>query len=1723
MRNILITIGVILNGFLLVAPAIAQSGTYTIIMGNGTTDIPNISGPATASGIGYGGTQIAIDQNRNIFVGDNFKRVISKVDTSGNIARVIGDGNDNPWHLGYQATTSSMREAEGIAIDRLGNIFIADFNHRMVLKIDTTGLLTNVSIGGFMPCPSSVFVDSANNLYFTDWWSSVVEKITPTGIITIIAGTGTQGFSGDGGPATNAMLHGPQDVTMDRNGNIYIADGSNNRIRKIDANGIITTVAGNGAASHAGDGLPATFAGLDNPARLDLDPFGNLYISSGFGNCHRKIDCAGIVSSPSFISGLNDLAIDNSGNFYFKVGSYIKKFTPSPTPSFNLNLHHTCGGPLLNISSPVFDSTLRVVSYFNDGTNDTCRFSQGIFAVGSYVSINHTYASAGTYTIKNMIINGSAIVDSFVASYVHQPCGVINLQTYSDLNSNCVFDSGIDVAAHLPVTIEVDSNGIPNDTISITGGLYYTANGTAGDIYSFKVISHPPGLTPSCPASGIISDTFSVTGDNSKTIRMGFNCSSLPGFDISVNSAHKAGRHTLQFDVAINNAYCSPTASDLVINISPKYDYYSASPVPASISGHTLTWHLGGMSSSYASTIINLRCEVPGALLLPGDTAQTTIKVIPPPGDLDTGNNTIFIVDTVKSSFDPNYIAVSPQGNILAGTKLQYTIEFENDGNDTAQNIYVMDTLSDKVDPSSFEMVMATNPMNIATYKSGGHTIVKFDFPNIKLLDSTHHNQCTGMLIYNINAKRGLPNNTSILNHAGIFFDDNPVVMTNTIQNVIRIPYISIAETALVCPGDTAHFIATSPDIVNTYYKWFVNSAATGSGRSELISAAVNAGNTVNCKLWDSAGDSLLSISNNLTVSSLALPDAGTITGTSTVCELATTTLSNTATGGTWTSSTASATIATGTLTGLTAGTTIVSYAVTNTCGTAIDTMMVTVRPLPQAGTITGTPIVCELSSITLTDTTAGGTWTSGTSNVTIVAGVVNGISAGNAIIYYAVTNSCGTATDTMMVTINPLPNAGTITGTPVVCALAATTLSNVVTGGAWSSSSSSATIVGGVVTGATVGSAIISYSKTNSCGTAVDTMMVTVNPLPDAGTITGTPVVCQLAATTLSNITSGGTWTSNSPAATVASGVVTGAGAGNAIISYAVTNSCGTATDTMMVTINPLPNAGTITGTPVICALAATTLGNTVTGGTWASSAATATVVGGTVTGITAGNTIISYSVSNSCGTTTDTMMVTVNPLPDAGTITGATAVCETATMTLSDLITGGSWASSTFYATVAGGLVTGVLAGNTIISYSVTNSCGTAVDTMMIAVYPLANAGTITGTPIVCELGTTTLSNAATGGTWLSSSSSATIAGGVVHGVNAGTTIISYSVSNSCNVAVDTMSVTINPLPNAGTINGLSSVCVGGIITLTDIVTGGFWSAGSFDATVVSGMVTGLTANNVDIYYFVTNSCGTAIDTMAITVLPLADAGSITGASSVCAGAATSLASAITGGTWISSTSSTATINVSGIVSGIAAGTTIISYIVTNTCGADTATASITVNALPDAGTITGMDSVCEGMTISLSNTTTGSWSSSNAGIATISATGVVTGVNSGIVTIVYTSITSCGTDTATHQLFVRPFSSCEASIGNSGSVASNLTLYPNPNNGTFTLSGSLLSIGSELNIEIMNMLGQVVYRNIIANTNGSINEQIQPGGKLADGTYILKVNVSNAQEILHFIIKS
>ncbi len=422
--------------------------------------------------------------------------------------------------------------------------------------------------------------------------------------------------------------------------------------------------------------------------------------------------------------------------------------------------------------------------FWGDGSSSsyTLVSSGGTYGYATY---SHTYTSHGTYTVKCVLTYGGVNIDSSISADTAASCSNISCSVYNDVNSNCVYDLGDQPFWGGYITLEVDSAGIPVDTMTVPCGYTIPAFGPPGTIYAFKVIACPAGFTASCPSSGIVYDTIGVT---TTTPMIGFHCTS-GGFDLSVAADLIIGLTKATTSIWIYEvSSCTSAPATLTVTHSPKYTVSSVftSGGTYTVSGNTITVSLGSMSAVHRENV--LIQWVPVGTLAMGDTALVSYQIDPIPGDLNSTNNSLLLIDTIRYSWDPNDKSVTPQGYIPAGTKLQYSIAFENTGNDTAFNIHILDTLSDNLDFNTLKVLSASAPMNVIPLKYGSHSVLKFDFPHINLLDSSHHGLCDGMVTFSLNTKTGLASGTRIDNRAGIYFDVNEVVMTSTATNIIGLP-----------------------------------------------------------------------------------------------------------------------------------------------------------------------------------------------------------------------------------------------------------------------------------------------------------------------------------------------------------------------------------------------------------------------------------------------------------------------------------------------------------------------------------------------------------------------------------------------------------------------------------------------------------------------------------------------------------------------------------------------------------------------------------------------------------------------------------------------------------------------------------------------------------------------------------------------------------------------
>jgi sugar lactone lactonase YvrE len=244
---------------------------------------------------------IAFDAGGNLYVADTRNNRVRKINPSGVITTFAGTGLTGYSGDGGPAASAAVSQPNSVTVDNQGNVFIADTGNNVIRKVDTAGTISTFATPGPFGFLSTVTAglttDTAGNLYTTDGLS-VVWKIDPSGNETIFAGMQFQtGYNGDGIPATQANLNFPSGLAFDQSGNMYISEWLGNRIRKVDLNGIISTIAGTGAFGFSGDGGPATSAALSLPFDVAVDPSGNIFIAD-FGNARlREIDGSGTIQT----------------------------------------------------------------------------------------------------------------------------------------------------------------------------------------------------------------------------------------------------------------------------------------------------------------------------------------------------------------------------------------------------------------------------------------------------------------------------------------------------------------------------------------------------------------------------------------------------------------------------------------------------------------------------------------------------------------------------------------------------------------------------------------------------------------------------------------------------------------------------------------------------------------------------------------------------------------------------------------------------------------------------------------------------------------------------------------------------------------------------------------------------------------------------------------------------------------------------------------------------------------------------------------------------------------------------------------------------------------------------------------------------------------------------------------------------------------------------------
>ncbi len=463
------------------------------VAGIGTSGFAGDNGAALAASID-GPSGIAFDTLGNMYVSEWNNHVIRKVTPSGIITSyagmggVSGYGGDNG-----PATAALLNRPIKIFMDSAQNLYIAEYGNNRIRKVNAAGVITTVAGTGSatyngdgiaattanLDRPNGVYMTHSGELIISDCAHYRIRKVNASGIISTIAGTGVSGYSGNGVPATTAQLDQAFGVTADRLGNIYIGDGLNNRVRKISPAGIITTIAGNGTAGSSGDGGPATAALVYNAVDAQVDDSGNVYIADQLNYKIRKINAAGIISTVAGtgtvgffgdrglatnakINQCNDIEVSKDGKIYItdnnnnRVRVIYSCSANVTTQPVNDTISATAGGvATFHVNSSAILPTFQWQKYTGPG----------------YVNLTNTAPYSGVYTSTLSI----SIADNSLNLALYR-CIVFNDSTCADTSTAALLRVYGGVAVE-NVNATTQPSVYPNPS---TGNISISLQGTSG-------------------------------------------------------------------------------------------------------------------------------------------------------------------------------------------------------------------------------------------------------------------------------------------------------------------------------------------------------------------------------------------------------------------------------------------------------------------------------------------------------------------------------------------------------------------------------------------------------------------------------------------------------------------------------------------------------------------------------------------------------------------------------------------------------------------------------------------------------------------------------------------------------------------------------------------------------------------------------------------------------------------------------------------------------------------------------------------------------------------------------------------------------------------------------------------------------------------------------------------------------------------------------------------
>ncbi len=581
--------------------AVIVPGTIDTIAGNGEWNYRGDGGLATGSPI-FLPMGEAVDAAGNLYLSDTNNNRVRRVDaTSGVIATVAGNGTPGFSGDGGLATNAMVSSPAGLLLDGAGNIYFADSGNSAVRRVDgVSGIITTVAgtgtVQGYsgdngaatsakLTVPEDVALDASLNLLIADTGNNVIRRVAAgTGLISTVAGTGAAAFSGDGGIATSATLDQPWGVATWPDGSFYIADMSNNRIRKVDAGGMISTLAGTGSTGFNGDGLAATSTNLNAPASVVLDPAGNLYIAdSGNNRVRQRNTSTGVIETlagtgSSQFSG--DTQPANVANLYGPYSLYLD----GPGNLYISDLFHNRIREISSTSVALQYATMRVSKTSPpqfEALEDAGNTALNLASIG----LTNAALDGATTTCAVGALAPAALCTlgvEFAPTVVGNPVlGSVVLRTDAGNSPATIGLSGTVLTVE-PTTVSVSSSANPG---LVNTPITFTANVTSQDTSRTGTVVFDDGSTQLC------SVTLNASGSAACNV-----------------SAMSLGQHaiTANYSGDANNASStSPTLTETIKQ--PTSLLLATSSNPATVTGPvTLTVNASAASGTPTGAVVFL-------------------------------------------------------------------------------------------------------------------------------------------------------------------------------------------------------------------------------------------------------------------------------------------------------------------------------------------------------------------------------------------------------------------------------------------------------------------------------------------------------------------------------------------------------------------------------------------------------------------------------------------------------------------------------------------------------------------------------------------------------------------------------------------------------------------------------------------------------------------------------------------------------------------------------------------------------------------------------------------------------------------------------------------------------------------------------------------------------------------------------------------------------------